>query len=526
MEKMQKHNLENIQSIFEYRTGVSLQKEVPAPSRLRSAVLVALIAACCLLMAAFTYPLFSPLDGDALTLQATYAGEGVVSVQVENHSHKKLQFQEQTKLVSWLTGEEIPSLSEEITFDGLTIPPESTGTLTIDLSKAYDMALLEQSKVTQWYYLVLTNDNFLYGQEWKCSVYFGKPDENQPADEIQYATEEASAAQVAEELRFYFEDDYVGLFAANPMHYEYLQKVEELLLRSGKNIVPSVYPMLMAEPIVDGVIVDETYPAERQYTLAGQTYALQDAFGKLTGATDSEKFKAIDVFLPSEKGDTDSGWCLPLLFYGIYEVDAIQSQEDCAFIHGRIVSFAELAPYEVFRDDQFVCYDITRLFYTDLRTYVEDVLARKDAEGTDYYFDQQVYARIENIYNYYQENLKMMTWEDYAKLRPDCRVEDNPHYDDIVEKGLGGTIVSENYEMEKIAISICIQDGEQIYYKEWVPEDPHYYDLAQQTEITEFIQSLPEGVYNLQLDAWVDSQVASYNGLLGMIFTTGNATWP
>lgn len=526
MEKMQKHNLENIQSIFEYRTGVSLQKETPAPTRLRPAVLASLIAACCLLMAAFTYPLFSPLDGDALTLQATYAGEGIVSVQVENHSHKKLQFQEQTKLVSWLTGEEVPSLSEEVAFQGLAIPPESTGMLTIDLSKAYDVALLEQSKTTQWYYLVLTNDNFLYGQEWKCSVYFGEPAQEQPADEMQYATEEATAAQVAEELRFYFEDDYVGLFAANPMHYEYLQKVEELLLRSGKRIVPSVYPMLMAEPIVDGVIVDETYPTERQYVLAGQTYALQDAFGKLVGSTEEEKFKNIDVFLPSEKGEENGGWTLPLLFYGVYEVDAIQSPEDSAFIHGHIVSFAELEPYEVFRDAQFVCYDITHLFYMDLREYVEDVLARKDAEGTDYYFDEQVYARIENIYNYYQENLKMMTWEDYVKLRPDCRVDEFPDNDDIAEKGIGGIITSGNYEMEKIAVSIHAWEGEQIYYKEWVPEDPHYYDLAQQTEITAFIQSLPEGVYDLEVMAWVDSDVESYNSLLGMIFTTGEATWP
>lgn len=253
---------------------------------------------------------------------------------------------------------------------------------------------------------------------------------------------------------------------------------------------------------------------------------MQDAFGKLTGATDSEKFKCIDIFLPGEKGEEGNSWTLPLLFYGIYEVDANQSEEDCAFIHGRILSFGELAPYEVYRDEQYVCYDITHLFYTDLRTYVEDVMAYMDAMNAKYYFDEQVYARIENIYSYFKENLRMMTWEKFAELRPDCRIEDNAHSDDVVEEGLRGIIYSDNYEMEKIAVRITVLDGEEVFYQEWIPEDPHYYDLSQQTDITAFIQSLPEGVYDLKVDAWVDSEVESYNGLLGMIFTTGDATWP
>lgn len=525
MERMQKHNFDNIQKIFEDRTGVTLQEETKPAMKLRPAWVTVLVTACFLLLAAFAYPIFSPLDGDALTLQATYEGNGIVSVQVENRSHKKITFQDETKLVKWLTKEEIAPLGD-VGFTQTTIKAGDTATMILDLSKAYDMEMLESSKITEWYYLVLTNYDFLHGQEWKCSVYFGKPDENLPANEMEYATEADIAKEVAEELRFYFEDDYIGIFAANPLHYEYLQKVEELLLRSGKRIVPSVYPMLMAEPIVDGIIVDETYPAEKQYTLAGQTHALQDAFGKLTGGTDSEKFKCIDVFLPGEKGDEDTGWTLPLLFYGIYEVDAIESQEDCAFIHGRILSFGELAPYEVYRDEQFVCYDITDLFYTDLRTYVEDVMVYMDAMNAKYYFDEQVYARIENIYNYFKENLKIMTWEEFAKLRPDCRVEDGVHYENVVEDGLYGIVRSDNYEMEKIAVRIDIVNGEEIYYEEWIPENPHYYDLSQQTQVTEFIQSLPEGVYQLEIDAWVDSEVESYNGLCGMIFTTGDATWP
>ena len=157
---------------------------------------------------------------------------------------------------------------------------------------------------------------------------------------------------------------------------------------------------------------------------------------------------------------------------------------------------------------------------------MEDVFDYMDAMNAKYYFDEQVYARIENIYNYFKENLRIMTWEEFDELRPDCRVEDSSHHDDVVEDGLRGIVRCDNYEMEKIAVRIQIVNGEEVYYEEWIPEDPHYYDLSQRPQITEFIQSLPEGVYQLEIDAWVNSEVESYNGLCGMMFTTGDATWP
>jgi hypothetical protein len=96
MEKPKEHNLRNIQEIFEARTGVELRKERHFRRPVRKAVFVAAVLALLLLTTAFTYPLFSPLDGDALTLSAVYEGSGIVSIQVENRSHKKLEFQPQT----------------------------------------------------------------------------------------------------------------------------------------------------------------------------------------------------------------------------------------------------------------------------------------------------------------------------------------------------------------------------------------------------------------------------------------------
>ena len=78
MEKPKEHNLRNIQEIFEAKTGVELRKKRHFCRPVRKAALLAAVLALLMLTAAFTYPLFSPLDGDALTLSAAYAGNGIV----------------------------------------------------------------------------------------------------------------------------------------------------------------------------------------------------------------------------------------------------------------------------------------------------------------------------------------------------------------------------------------------------------------------------------------------------------------
>ena len=80
-----------------------------------------------------------------------------------------------------------------------------------------------------------------------------------------------------------------------------------------------------------------------------------------------------------------------------------------AFVYGQIVSFEELKEHLVYEDDMFFCYDVTHLFYTDLRSYVEAVVA---SDPEYYYFDEQSWKRIENLYNYYQENLHIMSREE------------------------------------------------------------------------------------------------------------------
>ena len=91
MSRMTKQNLQNIRNRFEEKTGVSLGKQKRGIQiSLKKAAALAVAAALCLALVGFTYPLFSPLDADELSLAGEYQGGGIVLVHVENRSDKVL----------------------------------------------------------------------------------------------------------------------------------------------------------------------------------------------------------------------------------------------------------------------------------------------------------------------------------------------------------------------------------------------------------------------------------------------------
>lgn len=65
------------------------------------------------------------------------------------------------------------------------------------------------------------------------------------------------------------------------------------------------------------------------------------------------------------------------------------------------MTFEQMERYRGYEDGQYVCYDATDLFYTDLRRYVESMVSQR----SDVYFDEQIWERVQNIYNYYRENM-------------------------------------------------------------------------------------------------------------------------
>jgi len=415
MKRMTKRNLRNIKCRFEEATGTDLnpahhtQRKRPVRMAL---VLAAAMALC--LMLAFTAPVFSPLDGDELTLSGSYLGNGIVSVYVENGSDKELKFQEQVKLMNWGTSQEVPSTGQ-VRMENTVFPAHSSGTMTVDLSDAYDVQALEAARPadthTFYYYLLLTNQDFLFGQDWMCSFSFAGEEvlgamPEEPADvTLPPAPVEALIAEdIEEELRFYFEDSYKDqLMATNEANFAYMQKVQELLARFEGTVVPPVEPMLIAKRLPDGVVLDEAYPMELQYELVGQYHHIIDGYGRIVAGFNSpsgfENALTLGALLPQYKGQTGGGAeVMPLIYLFTYEVSAIQ-EDSYAFIYGQILSFEEMESYKVYEDEQYAVYEVTDLFYTDLDAYLDYFLTTRN----DIYCDDQIRQRVHNIYNYFRE---------------------------------------------------------------------------------------------------------------------------
>jgi len=410
MGRMTKHNLHNIQCIFEEKTKVDLN---PAhryhPVSRKRVLLVVAILVTCLLMAACSIALFTPLDGDELTLTGTYKGNGIVSITVENHSHKTLRFQEKLKLCSWTTKQEVPALEESVHFENTEIGPKSTGTVTIDLSDAYNIAELETTIPGRprevYYYLVLTNRDFLFGHDWICSFSFGETDSKPEAAD---AGRSQTIDAVEKDLRFYFERGYWDEIPAfTDAHFAYQQKVQELIMRTEGTLVRPVDPMLVVDQTAPEVVFDETHPLELQYQLVGQNYHALDGYNRIVGTefsgVTSDYALVLGTFVPQNLKWSDGSVGIPLIYLFTYETAAVRAEDAYAFIYGRIIPFSQLEAYKVYEDAQYTVYNATDLFYTDLEAYLAYFRTTRD----DIYWDEQLARRVRNIYDYHMnpENL-------------------------------------------------------------------------------------------------------------------------
>ncbi len=401
MDSFNNANLKNIKNIFIEKTGVALDiRQHRRP--MKAAMLAAAILLCGFTMTVFAFSIFSSLSGDDLSLSATYEGDGIVSIQVENKSDKTLSFQKQLKLMLWSADKEIEPVSDMVVFDRTDFEAHTNGVMTIDLSKAYDIDFLEQLLTDDHYYFVLTNNHFMFGQDWMCSVYFAEPIET-PVDVITPITPAAAdkelAAKVMERLQPYFDCDLTDPSERNRVASEYLAKCGELLGDLGCNVVASDSPMLLVERMNPSIVFDNTVPLDQQYCLVGQNWQTLDGFGIPVGSTDTESALVLSAYIPQRRGETDGGADIPLIYIFAYDANNANDPTNYAFIHGQLLTFEEMAEYKVYEDAQYVCYEVTDLFYTDLRRYVESIVSQR----ADIYFDEQIWTRVQNIYNYYKD---------------------------------------------------------------------------------------------------------------------------
>ena len=408
MRSFSEKNYRNIQSLFTEKTGVPLRKRRVA--RAAPFVLAAAVLAALLTVTALAADLFSPLAGDDLALGAVYEGDGVVSVHVENRSDKELKFQGQLRLLRWDTSEEIaPKRGAAVRFANTTFAPHTEGVMTLDLSRAYDLEALDEPLAQGGYSLVLTNSNFVFGQDWICFIHAAAPEETgETAEAVPEKTPEPTAAPLApaetdaeltarveETLRPFFA--MTGDVAQRRAHNaEYYAECAELLAPLGTRVARPAPADLVIGDAEDGVIFDPTAPADAQHLLTGENYTTLDAYGLPVGGAPGEEVLVLSALVAQRAGDTDGGAPIPVVYLFTYFREDVENA-DHLFVHGRLVPLSEVEDRRVYEDERYVCYELSEYFYTDVQTHAETLCEQRG----DVCWDDAARQRVQKIYDYY-----------------------------------------------------------------------------------------------------------------------------
>lgn len=169
MEEYSRKHLKNIQALVQRETGAAVTGAKVSRQRVGRLALIACSLLCFVTLSAFAYAEFSALNGDDAGFAAAYQGNGRFEIIVINDSDKVLKLQEQVKVMQWSTAKEVEGNSGKIKMEAAEIGPHSQGTVTIDLSAGYDIKAMEENLPEgDSYYFVLTNHNFVFGQDWMC----------------------------------------------------------------------------------------------------------------------------------------------------------------------------------------------------------------------------------------------------------------------------------------------------------------------------------------------------------------------
>lgn len=399
MNRMHKYNLYHIKRNFEKKTDIRLIPEgskqeavfekMAAPrKRVPKAALVTAVLFVFVTLTAFAVSIFSTWDGNSLTLTASYYGSGIVWVEITNQSDRELKLEPKMKLYYYSTQELVESTGEEPYIENLTIPAKATEKVRLDLRRTYDVEELENSK-GKLYYLQMTNDSFRLGQKWSCMISFVVSDYVTPWYQL---SDESHLEGVLPSLRPYYYNFTPDIFARWIDVFDYVELVQAELTKVKGNVVRAC----------DTPICFDYYD-----WLGATHWSTFDGYNKLLGMDDSEYYDMIGVDMPcvnDDGSDPGGGWIMPLFYLYQYNKADITSPQDYAFMSGNLLTFEEIEPYKVYDDGEYVIYEMHHLIYTDLKTYVKDMLLQRD----DVYLNEQIWTRIENFYNYWSnpENME------------------------------------------------------------------------------------------------------------------------
>ncbi len=204
VKKYGRKNLRAIQTIVQEKTGAAIVPDrKPVGYKINKMAILAGSLLCLITLCAFAYVKFSDLNGDVAGFASAYQGDGRFEIVIINESDKELELQDRVKVMQWSTGEEVEGDSGKIRMSGLTIAPHSQGVVSIDISEGYDVKAMEENLPEgDWYYFVLTNNNFAFGQDWMCSFDFEIEQTDDVMDRAADFMEQMAEGQRTEEKQY------------------------------------------------------------------------------------------------------------------------------------------------------------------------------------------------------------------------------------------------------------------------------------------------------------------------------------
>lgn len=381
--------------------------------KLLRTLLIAAVIVCFMTVTAFAVSAFSSLSGDSLALSALYQGEGVIKLSIENRSNRDLKLEESLKLYYYKDGSDVPALGGAVLFDGSLVPAGESCEITVDISAAYDVSMLEELLRNDFYCLQITNRSFLPGQRWSCIVNF-RPGAEPYVPSNRETGEHARPALVEEQLSWYYDSFTDDIFQRWTDADEYFELVEQLIAQSGRTVAAPVEPYLL--------------PDMYDWLLA-LNYSCFDGYNKIVGRQMSDHALICSVYVPCADGEGNiktGGTSIPLFFIFAYERGQTQSPESCAFIRGCLLSFEDMEKYKIYEDESYVLYEMSPLFYTELRPYVQDMLLQR----SDIYMDEQIWQRIERCHEHFSQR---NVWAEIIYYHPDeARPRNTLSLEDII----------------------------------------------------------------------------------------------
>lgn len=398
MDRMNQENLYHIKRAFERQTGTRLlplclkreeeQDEKKATrKKVPTVMLIAAVTAVFIVLSAFAVTFFSTWAGDSLTITASYYGSGIVWLEITNQSDRDLKLEPKINIYYYSTQKLVKKTGAEPYIENLTIPANSTEMVRVDLRRSYDVEALENTK-NDFFYLQVTNDDFLTGHKWSCMVSFVVSDYVTPWYTV---SDESCREGVLPSLRPYFRNFTPDIFARWPDAFEYLELVQDELAKVDGKLVRACEPPIYFD----------------YYDWLGSTHwSSFDGYNKLLGVDNSEYHDMIGVDLPcvQDDGTYGGGWIMPLFYLYQYRKADITSPKDYVFMSGNLLTFEEIEPYKVYDDGEYVIYEMHHLIYSNLEAYVQDMLLQRD----DVYMNDQIWKRIRDFYDYFSvpENME------------------------------------------------------------------------------------------------------------------------